>query len=53
MVLKGKKYININYHNNGITHLDLDILEYEDKWALGSITTNKASGADEIPAELF
>ena len=53
MVLKGKKYININYHNNGITHLDLDILEYEDKWALGSITTNKASGGDEIPAELF
>ena len=53
MVLKGKKYININYHNNGITHLDLDILEYEDKWALGSITTNKASGGDGIPADLF
>ena len=53
MVLKGKKYININYHNNGITHLDLDILEYEDKWALGSITTNKASGGDGIPVELF
>ena len=36
-----------------ITHLDLDILEYEVKWALGSITTNKASGGDGIPVELF
>ena len=36
-----------------ITHLEPDILEYEVKWALGSITTNKASGGDEIPAELF
>ena len=36
-----------------ITHLDLDILEYEVKWALGSITTNKASGGDRIPVELF
>ena len=36
-----------------ITHLELDILEYEVKWALGSITTNKASGGDGIPVELF
>ena len=36
-----------------IPHLDPDILEYEVKWALGSITTNKASGGDGIPAELF
>ena len=36
-----------------ITHLEPDILECEVKWALGSITTNKASGANVIPAELF
>ena len=36
-----------------ITHLEPDILEYEVNWALGSITTNKASGGDRIPAELF
>ena len=36
-----------------ITHLEPDILEWEVKWALGSITTNKASGGDGIPAELF
>ena len=36
-----------------ITHLELDILECEVKWALGSVTTNKASGGDGIPAELF
>ena len=36
-----------------ITHLELDILEHEVKWALGSITTNKASGGDGIPVELF
>ena len=36
-----------------ITHLEPDILESEVKWALGSITTNKASGGDEIPVELF
>ena len=36
-----------------ITHLEQDILECEVKWALGSITTNKASGGDEIPVELF
>ena len=36
-----------------ITHLEPDILEYEVKWALGSITMNKASGGDGIPGELF
>ena len=36
-----------------ITHLEPDILECEVKWALGSLTTNKASGGDGIPAELF
>ena len=36
-----------------ITHLEPDILECEVKWALGSITTNKASGCDRIPAEPF
>ena len=36
-----------------ITHLEPDILEYEVKWALGSITTNKVSGGDGIPVELF
>ena len=36
-----------------ITHLEPDILECKAKWALGSITTNKASGGDGIPAEIF
>ena len=36
-----------------VTHLEPDILECEVKWALESITTNKASGGDEIPVELF
>ena len=36
-----------------ITHLEPDILECKVKWALGSITTNKASGGDEIPVKLF
>ena len=36
-----------------ITHLEPDILEHEVNWALGSITTNKASGGDEILVELF
>ena len=40
-------------HDGVITHLEPDILEYEVKWDLGSITTNKASGGDGIPAELF
>ena len=40
-------------HDGMITHLEPDILECKVKWALGSITTNKASGGDGIPAELF
>ena len=40
-------------HDGVITDLEPDILECEVKWALGSITTNKASGGDGIPAELF
>ena len=40
-------------HNGVITHLEADILECEVKRALGSITMNKASGGDGIPAELF
>ena len=40
-------------HDGVITHLEPDILEWEIKWALGSITTNKASGRDRIPVELF
>ena len=40
-------------HNAVTTHLEPDILECEVKWALGSITMNKASGGDGIPVELF
>ena len=40
-------------HDGVITHLEQDILECEIKWALGNITTNKASGGDGIPVELF
>ena len=40
-------------HNGMITHLQPDILECIVKWALGSISTNKASGGDGIPVELF
>ena len=40
-------------HNHVITHLEPDVLECEVKWALGSSTTNKASGGDAISAELF
>ena len=40
-------------HNGVITHLEPDILEGEVKWALGSITMNKASGGNGIPVELF
>ena len=44
---------NPDNHNGVTTHLEPDILECEVKWALGSITTNKASGGDRISAELF
>ena len=44
---------NPDNHNGVITHLEPDILECKVKWALGSVTTNKASGGDGILAELF
>ena len=44
---------NPDNHDSMIIHLEPDILECEVKWALGSITTNKASGGDGIPVELF
>ena len=40
-----------DHHEGVITHLEPDILKCEVKWALGSITTNKVTGGDEIPAE--
>ena len=43
----------LDNHDGVITYLQPDILECKVKWALGSITTNKASGGDGIPAELF
>ena len=48
-----KELHNPDCHDGVITHLEPDILEYEVKWALESITLNKASGGDEIPVELF
>ena len=51
-----KKYLHGPDNHDGVithTHLEPEILEYEVKWALGSITTNKASGGDGIPVELF
>ena len=49
-----KKDIHDSDNQDGvITHLQSDILECQVKWTLGSITTNKASGGDGIPAELF
>ena len=48
-----KRSNNLGNHYGVVTHLEPDILEYEVKWALGSITTNKASGGDGIPVKLF
>ena len=51
-----KKELHDTHNHDGVTthtHLGPDILEYEVKWALGTITTNKASGGDGIPVELF
>ena len=57
MVVFKKDYSNVklspSYPDGVITHLEPDILECEVKWALESITTNKASGGDGIPVELF
>ena len=61
-IKKWKEYIEELYkkdlhnpvnHNGVITHLESDILEFEVKWALGSITTNKANGGNGIPVELY
>ena len=51
--LQKKELHDPDNHDGVITHLEPDILECEVKWALGSITTNKASGGDGIPVELF
>ena len=49
-----KKDLNdLDNHDSAVTHLEPDIVECEIKWALGSITTNKANGGSAIPAELF
>ena len=49
-----KKHLNDPDNHNGVViHLEPDVLECEDKWALENITTNKARGGDGIPAELF
>ena len=51
-----KKHLHDSDNHNGVTthtHLEPDILKCEVKWSLGSITTNKASGSDGIPVELF
>ena len=51
--VKKKDLCDPDNHDDVITHLEPDILEYEVKWALGSITMNKASGGDGITVELF
>ena len=48
-----KEFQDLDNHNDFITHREPNILECEVKWALGSITTDKASGGDGIPVELF
>ena len=48
---KGNK--DLDKHHGVVAHLQPEILEYEVQWALGNITTNKASGGDRIPTELF
>jgi len=49
-----QKYLNdSDNHDDVVTKLEPDILECEVKWALGSITMNKASGGDIVPVELF
>ena len=48
-----KRFHDPDNHDGVITHLESDILECEVKWALESVTMNKASGGDAIPVELF
>ena len=52
-IIPKKKINDPDNHNGVITYLEPVILECEVKWALGSIITNRASGGDGIPAELF
>ena len=52
-IKKKKKFHDPDNYDDLITHLEPDIMEYEVKWALGSITMNKASRGDGIPAEQF
>ena len=51
--LHKKELLDPDNHDGVITHLEPDILDCQVKWALGSITTNKASGGDGIPVELY
>ena len=51
LYIKGRN--DLDNHDGVVTHVEPHILECEVKWALGSITTNKASGSDGIPTELF
>ena len=51
--LYSKDLNDLDNHDSAVTHLEPDIVECEIKWALGSITTNKANGGSAIPAELF
>ena len=53
LLKKKKDFHDADNHDGVITHLELDILECEVKCALGSIPTNKTSGGDGIPGELF
>ena len=48
-----KGFIDLDNHDGVVTHLELDIMECEVRWALESITSNKPSGDDGIPVELF
>ena len=53
MYRTAQKNHDLDNYDGVITHLETDILECEVKWTLGSISTNKASGGDGIPVELF
>ena len=52
-IIQNKSLNDPNNHDGVITYLEPDILEYEVKWTLWSISTNKATGGEGIPAELF
>ena len=51
--IKKKGLNDLDNHNSGVTHIEPDFVECKIKWALGSITTNKAHGGDGIPVGLF